>query len=163
MLTVGELKKSHDKRASTNHETYKFLYNQVAEHIKKRDAAGFVDAHYTVPAFVIGRPPYTHSHALRYVTDKLSLGNFRVTRHDSMLHVEWGSVIRQQQRQARRQHLMAQQRKRRLVARQHSNQRAAPKQLQQQQRRGAAEPLSKKLERLRMSMQSELKAFKSGN
>lgn len=94
MLTVAELKKAREKRAAINHETYKKIYTDCIHHIKNKEAVGCSEAVFTVPAFVVGRPPYEFSHAMRYVTDKLRLGKFNVnpTGNPGEVHVEWGSV-----------------------------------------------------------------------
>lgn len=80
------------RRAQVNHETYKGLFKACCKRIRSR-----VDLpkapqhiHYAVPAFVWGRPPYTHSHALRYVSEKLRRNGFEVSESaPGVLHVQW--------------------------------------------------------------------------
>jgi hypothetical protein len=95
MLTVADLKKGRERRAAINHETYKMLYSSCIEHIKNKEKAGCGEAVWSVPAFVVGRPPFEHSHAIRYVSEKLRIGKFNVNCNENHgeLHVEWASVV----------------------------------------------------------------------
>lgn len=80
------------RRAQVNHETYKGLFEACCKRIRGR-----VDLpkapqhiHYAVPAFVWGRPPFKHSHALRYVSEKLRRNGFQVSESaPGVLHVQW--------------------------------------------------------------------------
>lgn len=80
------------KRAKTNHETYKQLFAACCERIKRRVSLPNPPTAmvYHVPAFVWGRPPFKHSHAVRYVSDKLRRNGFHVSEAaPGALHVEW--------------------------------------------------------------------------
>ncbi len=91
MLTVNELVKPALARSTRNHETYKAMYDQCSAHIKRVNDAGGREATWTVPAFVFGRPPFVHGHAINYVSEKLRRGGFTVsgTHEEGKLHVDW--------------------------------------------------------------------------
>jgi hypothetical protein len=83
------------ERAKVNHQTYKDLFRLCCERIRRRAGVRNSPAamHYQVPPFVWGRPPFQHTHAVRYVSEKLSRNGFRVTPSPAqagMLLVEWG-------------------------------------------------------------------------
>lgn len=82
------------ERAKVNHETYKDLFRLCCERIRRRAGVRLAPPamHFQVPPFVWGRPPFQHSHAVRYVSEKLSRNGFRVTPSStpSLLLVEWG-------------------------------------------------------------------------
>ena len=85
------------ERAKVNHQTYKDLFRVCCERIRRRAGVRNSPAamHYQVPPFVWGRPPFQHTHAVRYVSEKLSRNGFRVTpspAQHGMLLVEWGHV-----------------------------------------------------------------------
>jgi len=102
MLRVDELCKPIIERAAVNHETYKLLYTQCVEHIKRKHACGCTITLYQVPDFVLGRPPFTHAHAIRYVSEKLRRGKFDVKVDGPVLHIDWEARIREACRKARR-------------------------------------------------------------
>lgn len=80
------------KRARVNHETYKQLFQGCCDRIRRRATIPGAPRcmHYTVPPFVWGRPPYTHAHAERYVSEKLARNGFRVTHAaPGVLLVDW--------------------------------------------------------------------------
>jgi hypothetical protein len=92
MLTVRDLVKPTLERTNRNHETYKNLYDECAAHIQRANGAGGRETTWMVPPFVIGRPPFTHSHAMNYVSEKLRRGGFTVTTMpgcDGRIHVTW--------------------------------------------------------------------------
>ncbi len=78
MLTVHELRRQREARASVNHETYKQLLGQVQGRIRARADNKQQDLVWQVPPLVPGRPLYTVSHAARYVSEKLRRGGFEV-------------------------------------------------------------------------------------
>ena len=102
MLRVDELCKPIIQRAEMNHETYKMLYIQCVEHIKRKHACGCTITLYQVPDFVWGRPPFTHAHAIRYVSEKLRRGKFDVKVDGPVLHIDWEARIREACRKAKR-------------------------------------------------------------
>ena len=80
-------------RSRINHETYKSIFEQCCQRIRRR-----VDMRveprmmaFHVPPIIWGRPPYTHAHAIRYVTEKLHKKGFKVTpgQHYGTMVVEW--------------------------------------------------------------------------
>ncbi len=80
------------KRARTNHETYKQLFQGCCDRIRRRAAIPGApkSMHYTVPPFVWGRPPFTHAHAQRYVSEKLARNGFAVSHAaPGVLLVDW--------------------------------------------------------------------------
>lgn len=79
MLTVAELQRQRQARASVNHETYKQLWRQAQDRIRARADNRATDLVWQVPPLVPGRPVYVASHAARYVSDKLRRGGFEVT------------------------------------------------------------------------------------
>lgn len=103
MLRVDELCKPIIARAEINHETYKLLYAQCVEHIKRKHECGCTITLYHVPEFVFGRPPFTHAHAIRYVAEKLRRGKFDVKVDGPVLHIDWEARIREACRKARRE------------------------------------------------------------
>lgn len=102
MLSVDDLCQPLIERANINHETYKMLYTQCIEHIKRKHESGCTITLYCVPDFVLGRPPFTHSHAVRYVADKLRLGKFDVKVDGPVLHIDWEARIRELKRKTTR-------------------------------------------------------------
>lgn len=91
-LSVKELEKKSAEKAKVNHETYKHIYDMCTNEIKRQHGTGNTCTLYTVPSFIIGRTPYTHSHAVRYTVEKLQRGGFRVTQDDDypgVLLVDW--------------------------------------------------------------------------
>ena len=81
------------KRAQVNHDTYKALFEQCCERIRRRALLPNAPQSmtYQVPPFQWGRPPYKHTHATRYVTEKLRRNGFHVTdQGQGLLCVDWG-------------------------------------------------------------------------
>lgn len=80
------------RRAQTNHETYKQLFEACCSRIRRRAHLPKAPQHihYAVPPFVWGRPPFKHSHALRYVSEKLRRNGFDVSESSpGVLLVQW--------------------------------------------------------------------------
>ena len=80
MVRLEDIHAKYHKRAEINHETYKTLFRECSERINRR-----ADMHhlpqtveYRVPPWVVDRPPYTHDHAVRYVSEKLRRNGFDV-------------------------------------------------------------------------------------
>ena len=94
MFSVDVLCQPILARATMNHETYKMLYLQCVDHIKRKHEAGCTITLYHIPEFVFGRPPYTHAHAIRYVAEKLRRGKFDVKVDGPVLHIDWELRIR---------------------------------------------------------------------
>lgn len=95
MLTVSDLSQPNIQRAQKNHETYKLLYLKCAEHIKRKHSVGCRTTIYDIPEFVVGRPTFTHSHAIRYVSDKLRRGGFDVHKDEhGVLTIDWTRGVR---------------------------------------------------------------------
>jgi hypothetical protein len=95
MLSVDDLCKPLIQRSKVNHETYKLIYNECIEHIKRKHEVGCTITLYDVPSFVLTRPIYTHAHAIRYVTEKLRKGKFDVTPDGSVLHIDWEDRLKE--------------------------------------------------------------------
>lgn len=95
MLSVDDLCKPLLKRAEINHETYKLLYTECVEHIKRKHESGCTITIYHVPDFLLGRPIFTHAHAIRYITEKLRRGKFDVTVDGPVLHIDWETRIKE--------------------------------------------------------------------
>jgi len=90
MLRVSDLTDKELNRARQNHQTYKDLYNQCTEHIKRRNEMGQSMTRYHVPGFVVGRPLFNHQHAVRYITEKLERGKFHVEKRGTAeLVIDW--------------------------------------------------------------------------
>lgn len=114
MLTVNELVKPALARSTRNHETYKALYEQIAGHIKRVNDIGGRETTWTIPAFVFGRPPFTHGHALNYVSEKLRRGGFTITPdsiEEGKLHIDWKSAHQRAARDKMRAATQASQKK----------------------------------------------------
>jgi hypothetical protein len=92
LFTVDQLAEARVQRSRTNHETYKNIYQTCIEHVRGRHAAGCTMAVFAVPQHVVGRPPFEHEHAIRYVSEKLRKGRFHVGVHDSFLVIDWGKA-----------------------------------------------------------------------
>jgi hypothetical protein len=98
ILSVKELDKKSLEKAKVNHETYRYIYDLCASQIRRQNDAGNTQTMYTIPAFVIGRTPYTHSHAIRYTVEKLERGGFRVTPDPecpAQIVIDWGRQSRE--------------------------------------------------------------------
>lgn len=83
-LTVRDVTSIRQRRASTNHETYKMLYHVACRRIEAcakadRDNSCSFECEYIVPSFVFGRPCFDNQRAARYIKDKLVNGGFGVT------------------------------------------------------------------------------------
>jgi hypothetical protein len=91
-LKVCDLVAKDRERAKQNHETYKMLYKQCVDHIRRRNDMGSMSTTYFVSEYVLGRPLFTHSHALRYIKDKLERGKFSVEIEpvSKYLVISWG-------------------------------------------------------------------------
>lgn len=89
------------KRAQVNHETYKALFDACCNRIRRRVSLpkAPLSMCHAVPPFVWGRPPYQHSHAVRYVAEKLRRNGFAVSEPSpGMLCVEWPNAPPKKQR-----------------------------------------------------------------
>jgi hypothetical protein len=94
-LTVTDLAQANIHKSMYNHETYKLLYAQCAEHIARKHEAGCTETIWNVPHFMVGRGLYDVTHAVRYIRDKLRLGRFDVSVHDtSVLTISWKASLR---------------------------------------------------------------------
>lgn len=140
MFSVDDLCQPILARATLNHETYKMLYMQCVEHIKRKHEAGCTITLYHVPEFVFGRPPFTHSHAIRYVAEKLRRGKFDVKVDGPVLHVDWEARIQEICRKVKAKEARARKKKAQKAA--HKAAKKAKKAAQKD------EPLSVRLERL---------------
>lgn len=104
MLTVAHLAQPHIERSKRNHETYRGIYATCVENIKRKHGAGCTETVWEVPAFVPGRPLFAHSHAVRYVSDKLRFGGFQVDPvAEATLKIDWAQGVRDSHRQERLQ------------------------------------------------------------
>jgi hypothetical protein len=89
MLKLSDLAAKDLERAKRNHDTYKMIYAKVSALITTQHDTGNSSLLYDVPAFVLGRPMFNHTHAVRYVKEKLLKGGFRVEQMGCTLHVSW--------------------------------------------------------------------------
>lgn len=97
MFSVQHLAKPAIATASLNHETYKHIWRQCVEHIKLRHSAGCGETLWMIPQHVLGRPPYTYLHAIRYVSDKLRAGGFGVSvLAGGVIHIKWAQQVASQ-------------------------------------------------------------------
>lgn len=91
-LSIRELEEKDKERARVNHQTYKQIYEACASQIRRQHGTGNTSLLYTIPAFIVGRTPYTHSHAIRYTIEKLERGGFHVLHSDEtpgIIYVDW--------------------------------------------------------------------------
>jgi hypothetical protein len=97
-LTVGELTTKDRERAKQNHETYKMLYKQCTDHIKRQNDMGSTSTTYYVSEYVLGRPIFKRSHAMRYIASKLEHGKFHVVTDpgSGYLWIDWGKEKQKQ-------------------------------------------------------------------
>jgi hypothetical protein len=97
-LTVGELTTKDRERAKQNHETYKMLYKQCTDHIKRQNDMGSTSTTYYVSEYVLGRPIFKRSHAMRYIAGKLEHGKFHVATDPGTgyLWIDWGKEKQKQ-------------------------------------------------------------------
>jgi hypothetical protein len=100
-LKVGDLTSRDRERVKKNHETYKMLYKQCVDHIRRLNDMGTTSTTYFVSEYVLGRPLFTHSHAIRYIVEKLERGKFYVEVDPVSKHliIDWGA---EKQKQVRR-------------------------------------------------------------
>lgn len=108
MLTVAELHRQKEARASVNHETYKQLLRVAQGHIRARAQNRGTSLAWQVPPLVPGRPVFTVAHAARYVSEKLRRGGFEVTveaPHADVhfLHIDWKQAPPRRQPRPRRE------------------------------------------------------------
>ena len=95
MIRIQDVHDIQLRRARTNHETYKSLFEACCTRIRRRALLpqGPKALQYHVPAFVWGRPPFQHAHAVRYVSEKLRRNGFSVTEcAPGALLVQWTSA-----------------------------------------------------------------------
>lgn len=144
MLTINELVQPTIAKSNRNHETYKAMYDDCAAHIKRMNDAGGRETTWTVPAFVFGRPPFTHRHAMNYVSEKLRRGGFSVaeTGDEGKLHVDWKNASLQTARTIRA--------KMEAAGRVSKKNKSTPVKKKAAEK---SEPLSVTLERLRKNLQ----------
>ena len=95
MLSVDDLCKPMIARSNMNHETYKMLYTQCIDHIKRKHESGCTITIFNVPGFVLGRPTFTHTHAVRYVAEKLCRGKFDVKVDGPLIYIDWEARIKE--------------------------------------------------------------------
>jgi hypothetical protein len=92
ILTVEELHKRRERRASINHETYKKLYRICTTVIEglQNIRPPVTSCSWTVPEHIMWRPPYKRDHAVRYIRDKLQHYGFSICiRNDFTLDIDW--------------------------------------------------------------------------
>ena len=79
-MRVEEIHAMQQERSRVNHETYKHIFEECCERIRRR--ASLPGRHrsveFRVPPMVWGRPPFKHHHAVRYVSEKLRKRKFEV-------------------------------------------------------------------------------------
>jgi hypothetical protein len=102
LLTARDLAKPVVERSTQNRETYRLIYKSISDHIRRKHESGGTETVVDIPEFVLGRPTFKHSHAARYVTEKLQRGGLRVQGTGGILHVEWGTSIQKLLRRQRR-------------------------------------------------------------
>ena len=95
-MRIEEVHAIRQRRADINHQTYKTIFENACERIRRRVAIPNAPKSmaFQVPPFVWGRPPYAHAHAVRYVCEKLRRNGFRVTEdaaRPGLLHVDWAA------------------------------------------------------------------------
>jgi hypothetical protein len=79
LLTVQDVLQERVRRARTNHDSYRLVYARAVERIgRAAEMQGITSVAVEVPAFLLGRPPYKHEHAVRYTIHKLKRGGFAV-------------------------------------------------------------------------------------
>jgi hypothetical protein len=79
LLTVQDVLQERVRRARTNHDSYRLVYARAVERIgRAAEMQGITSVAVEVPAFLLGRPPYKHDHAVRYTMHKLKRGGFAV-------------------------------------------------------------------------------------
>lgn len=95
MFSVHELAQDKVEKANHNHETYKMLYEQCIKRIRHAHRNDCTETTWQVPAMVFGRGLFEHSHAIRYVKEKLSRGKFEAEDiGNGLLHITWGTSLK---------------------------------------------------------------------
>ena len=147
MLSVDDLCKPIIARAQMNHETYKMLYTQCIEHIQRKHDTGCTITLFYVPDFVLGRPCFTHSHAVRYISEKLRRGKFEVQIDGPVIHIDWEARIKEACKRAKHAKMKDKPQKRGQT---HENRQDNKyiKEITVKHKKDQLEPLSVRLERL---------------
>ena len=69
------------EKGRVNHATYKMVYGQIEERIRRHARMNATEVYTKVPCHVPGRPVYKVSHAARYVVEKLRIAGFEAEAH----------------------------------------------------------------------------------
>ena len=75
-MLASELHAVRLEKGRVNHATYKMVYGQIEERIRRVARMKATDLTTKVPCHVPGRPVFDVSHAARYVVEKLRLAGF---------------------------------------------------------------------------------------
>lgn len=93
-ITAHSLRMHAARRADTNHDSYRMIYSRVrralGEHVRAHPKVYFLA--WKVPTYLYGRPLYNHAHAVRYVSEKLMHGGFKVSLapgSSDLLVIDW--------------------------------------------------------------------------
>ena len=86
------------------------LYTQCIDHIKRKHESGCTITIFNVPGFVLGRPTFTHTHAVRYVAEKLCRGKFDVKVDGPLIYIDWEARIKEARNPGKRTSARANQR-----------------------------------------------------
>ena len=83
-------------KGRVNHETYKLVYNQVIEKVRRHAEMNATSAIVRIPGYVPGRPVFKANRATRYVVEKLRLRGFEAAvateGGDFHVMVSWGAA-----------------------------------------------------------------------
>ncbi len=76
MVSASEMHALRMEKGRVNHATYKMVFGQIEERIRRHARMNATDMLTKIPCHIPGRPVYKVSHAARYVVDKLRLRGF---------------------------------------------------------------------------------------
>jgi hypothetical protein len=97
LVTTHDIKKKRLRKATINHQTYKLLYQRLANKIKSiQDVKPpLYTTTWQLPSIFPGRPLYDQHRAWNYIRDKLLWGGFE-TNIDSnfVIWVSWESIVK---------------------------------------------------------------------
>ena len=92
-MNAAEAQRIRLERGRVNHKTYRMIFDQIRRKIRAQAAMKETSLTTKVPLHVPGRPPFDHSHAIRYVCEKLRLGKYDVqtyhTPNGCYIEVSW--------------------------------------------------------------------------
>ena len=90
MLTVKELKSVDKSKKDIQISIYKYFLDILYKKIKERNKIGIKQMEYKIPLICAGYPLYDTNNVIKYISKKLTEGNFKVyQKTNTSLLIHW--------------------------------------------------------------------------